>query len=225
MSSLRLSLGSLLLAAFTSSACAAPKAPAITPAQPVAITEPAKPAIDRAALRAKLAERRTLVVDRFLAYREARVYPINNLPGGGTRHVWLDDFGHLCAAATLISQDWGRDAAINVGKDNRELKLAGVHSGPVADWILTSGLTHHEIVAIQVPGSEIMAPRIQRNPEAERMYTIYVDVERQLTNLADESLDEATDALMKRPELARDLLGGKIASAGKYAVPAVALKQ
>src|SRR5687767_11129582 len=72
-------------------------------------------AIDRAAVRAKLAERRETTVKSFLAYRDARVYPINQLPGGGFRHVWIDRDGNLCAAATLISKDWGRDATIRVG--------------------------------------------------------------------------------------------------------------
>ena len=175
---------------------------------------------ERAVLRAKLAARREQVVERFLAYRDGRVYPVNNLPGGGKRHVWLDDYGNLCAAATLISGDWGREVAIRVGQSNREIKLAEVKTGPVADWILTSGLTHHEIVAIQLPGDNIEIGLPQQPPqEIERMYQIYVDVERQLRGLWDESLDEAVDALMKRPELAKALLHDRIASPGPFAQP------
>ena len=212
MSRLRFAIASLLLS--TAVGCAAANAgAAAAPRKPVAV-EPAKPAIDRAALRAKLAERRAITMSHFLAYRENRVYPLNNLPGGGMRHVWQDDAGNLCAAATLISYDWGVDSTANVGKENREVALAKVTRGPLADWILTSGLTHHEIVAIQVPGSDLFP--VQRDPEIERLYGIYTDVERQLTGLRDESLDAATDALMKRPELARELLAGHVASAGKY---------
>jgi hypothetical protein len=165
-------------------------------------------------VRAKLAARRAVVIERFLAYREGRVYPINNLPGGGTRHVWMDDWGNLCAAATLISLDWGRDAAIRVGATNRELRLADVKRGPVADWILTSGLTRHELVAIQLPGDDLMrrAPR----QENDRMYRTYVDVERQLRSLWNANLELAVDALMKRPDLARDLMNDKIAGPGAF---------
>jgi len=212
MNRIRLLVASLLL----SSAVGCAVAPThVAPARPVA-AEPAPAQIDRAALRAKLAERRTITMSHFLAYREARVYPVNTF--GGTRHVWQDVNGNLCAAATLISYDWGRASTENVGKENLQIALAKVTSGPLADWILTSGLTHHEIVAIQVPGSDLFPeqPEVKPDPENQRLYGIYLDVERQLTGLGDESLDAATDALMKRPDLARELLAGHVASAGKY---------
>lgn len=213
MSRLRFAIASLLLSSAVGCA-AATAGTGAAPMRPV-VVQPAKPAIDRAALRAKLAERRAITTSHFLAYREGRVYPVNNL--GGMRHIWQDTNGNLCAAATLISYDWGRPSTENVGKENLQIALAKVTSGPLADWILTSGLTHHEIVAIQLPGSD-MFPGVQPvpNPEVERLYGMYIDVERQLTSLYDESLDAATDALMKRPELARELLAGHVASAGKY---------
>jgi hypothetical protein len=207
---------------FASILLAAGVAGAATPSS----TERSKPVsaetqikLDRAQVRAKLAERRAVVVERFLAYRNARVYPVNNLPGGGRRHVWVDDWGNLCAAATLISQDWGHDAALRIGEKNREIKLASVKSGAVADWVLTSGLTHREIVAIQLPGDNMRERMMQQqlSAENERMFTIYNDVERQLRAVWQESLDTATDALMKRPELARELLAGRTASAGELA--------
>lgn len=209
MSRLRLVLGSLVLASALSG-CAMNAA--------TAGTKPAVPAdvsIDRAALRSKLAKRRAAVIERFLVYREGRVYPINNLPGGGKRHVWVDDWGSLCAAATMISADWGRDAVVRAGASDREIALAKVQSGPLLDWILTSGLTHHEIVAIQLPGDNIV---IERNPETERMYQIYVDVERQLRTLDSKNLELAVDALMKRPDLARELMNDRVAGPGKFGV-------
>jgi len=213
MTNLRNLLASLFIAS-SLAACAA--GPTTHFQKPV----PGYTQIDRAAVRAKLAARRQLVVSRFLAYREGRVYPVNNLPGGGLRHVWLDDYGNLCAAATLISADWGREVAIRVGASNREIKLADVKTGPVADWILTSGLTHHEIVAIQLPGDDVTrGMQIQPVEEIERMYNIYVDVERQLRGLWDESLEQAVDALMKRPELAREMLNDRIAGPGPFALP------
>ena len=209
MNRLRLTIASLLFASVAATGCVTSATAGSTRA-PVT-----QQAIDRAALRAKLAERRDLTIERFLAYREARVYPINDLRGSGMRHQWIDAQGHLCAAATLLSLDWGREATLLAGKKDNGIKLANVTKGPIADWILTSGLTHHEIVAIQVPGSD-MFPAPQ---ESDRMYQIYVDVERQLSGLRNEALDEATDALMKRPELAREVLDGKVAGPGPYAVP------
>lgn len=225
MKSLRFLLASLVFAG----ACTAGTATS-THTTPTKVIEP-KPVVqlDRAAVRAKLAERRQLVFERFLAYRNARVYPINNLPGGGLRHVWLDDWGNLCAAATLISKDWGREASIEVGKANREIKLADVKSGPVADWILTSGLTHAELVAIQLPGDDLSGRMpgqpVEPDPrvvETNRMFGVYVDVERQIRGLWEENLDLATDRLMKRPDLAREILADRFAGPGIYAQEPVA---
>ena len=171
--------------------------------------------LDRAAVRAKLEARRKEVIERFLAYREARVYPWNRAPGA--QHLWFDDMGNLCAAATLISYDWGRESTMKVGETNRGIQLARVKKGELADWILTSGLTHHEIVAIQVPPmGDMEDPR--RRGETDRLYAMYTDVERQLTTLNDENLDLATDALMKRPDLARALLAGNLPGPGRYKV-------
>lgn len=210
MPRLRLCLASFLLAA-GASACA-PNLQQQKPAPIAAHTQ-----IDRAALRAKLAARREQLVERFLAYREARVYPINYL-GGGFRHVWLDENGNLCAAATLVSKDWGRDAAIRAGAANPEIKIADVKSGPLADWVLTTGLTHAELVAIQVPGfnEQWNREQQQRQVEVNRLYGIYIDVERQMRSLWDENLDLATDALMKHPDLARGVLSDRMAGPGVY---------
>jgi len=169
--------------------------------------------LDRAAVRAKLAERRAATFANFLAYRDARVYPVNQLPGGGFRHVWIDGNGNLCAAATLISKDWGRDAAIRVGKTDVEIKLADVRSGPVLEWMLTSGMTRAELVAIQLPGDTFMPD--ERDQEINRMYSIYLDVERQIRSLDPINLDLAVDQLLEHPELARRLLDGTLAGPGK----------
>jgi hypothetical protein len=219
MSRLRLCLASLLFASAVSAGCTSTAQLAPKPVPGVPQTQ-----IDRAAVRAKLAARRQQSYERFLAYRDAMVYPINALPGGGFRHVWVDDLGNLCAAATLISGDWGRDASAAIGLENLEIKIADVRSGPINDWLLMSGLTHHEVVAIQVPGwngqggGEIFIDD-GRSQEITRLYQIYVDVERQLTSMWDESLEDATDALMRRPDLARELLRDRVAGPGRFAQP------
>jgi hypothetical protein len=175
--------------------------------------------IDRAKLRAALAARRAENVQRFLAYRDARVYPVNTYDPG-QQHVWLDSFGNLCAAATIISGDWGRDVTARVALEDNFIALAGVTDGPLLDWILTSGLTHHEIVAIQEPGwFDDRQDAREREAEIERLYAIYVSVERQLATMQDASLDDATDALVARPDLARALLGGVAAGPGRFAEP------
>ncbi len=205
----------VVFASLAVTACTAlrPPAPATTPAAPTA------PALDRAAVRAALAARRDVTVRRFLAYREARVYPKNDFIDGPA-HIWRDRAGHLCAAATMISGDWGREATARVADENTFLRLADVHDGPLFDWVLTSGLTHHEVVAIQ--GAANFEPlEVERTQETRRLYVLYMDVERQLVQLRDESLDEATDALMQHPALAQKVLAGSSAGPGKYAWPIV----
>jgi hypothetical protein len=172
-------------------------------------------AIDRAKLRSALAARRQVAVDRFLAYRDGRVYPKNSyMPG--LQHVWLDEEGNLCAAATLISADWGYDRAAAIAQQDNFIRLADVKDGALHDWMLTSGLTKHEIVAIQEPMAfrgpvepSVDDPQIAM--EIERLHGVYTSVDRQLHQLWDESLEEAVDALMSHPELAKKLLAGEIA--------------
>lgn len=207
MTRLKLALASLALSL---GACAVSTAHA---KDPVAVVHN-QTQIDRAALRAKLAARRADTFKNFLAYRDAMVYPVNELPGGGFRHVWIDRSGNLCAAATLISKDWGVEAATRVGKVDVEIKLANVKSGPVLDWMLTSGMTRSELVAIQLPGDDFtISPR---EVEINRMYSIYLDVERQVRSLDDQNLELAVDELMKHPALARQLLDGKVAGPGHF---------
>ena len=194
----------LVLAGSLAAGCAGRPSTVVDAGAPIA--RPAPAPIDRAAVRAALAERRAITFQRFLAYREARVYPYN--PGPGTAHLWIDGEGHLCAAATIISGDWGRDATVAAAEGNVGLRLSDVKAGRLNDWMLTSGLAHHELVAIQVPGWD-PGPQPepdQRQQEIVRLYQTYVDVERQLTNLWDEDLEQATDALLARPALARAFL-------------------
>jgi hypothetical protein len=201
-------------------ACSTTPAPSAREPAPAPQVSPA-PSIDRGMVRAHLWERRQLAIARFLQYRDARVYPVNTF-APGLAHVWRDADGRLCAAATLVAADWGRDAAGRVADVDNFLELADVHDGPLMDWMLTSGLTQHEIVAIQEPMMREPTPAEPKLAQAEldRLYAIYTSVERQLRDLADESLEQATDALMKRPDLARALLRGETPSAGAFATPA-----
>jgi hypothetical protein len=212
MSRLRLFVSSLLISASLAGAATAKTTVAPMPPGDSAIVQ-----IDRAQVRARLAERRKVVVERFLKYREARVYPWNNSFMPMPQHLWFDSLGNLCAAATLISYDWGRESTKKVGEKDRGIALAKVKTGDLMDWILTSGLTHHEIVAIQAPAIGVDNEEL-RMMEIERLYALYTDVERQLTTLSDDNLDLATDALMKRPDLARKLLAGNLPGPGKYRV-------
>lgn len=214
MSKIRLALASLLLA---SSLGACVSSSAVVPVKPIP-TNKDPMVVDRAKLRAKLAERREVNFGRFLAYREGRIYPRAATPG--TQHIWFDASGNLCAAATVISGDWGVEPTKQIGAKNLAMRIADVKSGVLADWILMSGLTKYELVAIQAPmvypDPQPEYPITMEDPEITRLYTLYTDVERQLRSLWDANLDAATDALMKRPDLARELMNDRVASPGGF---------
>jgi len=203
----------LAVAATLAAAACSTRAPAspttLGPRAPVAITKAEK--IDRAALRARLGERRAEMFQRFLAYRETKQYPLP--PGPGRQHIWIDARGYLCAAATMISADWGRDATIAAVDGQLDLRLADVRTGAIADWMLTSGLTQHELVAIQVPGFEYTPEPEATTPEVAIMYPLYVEVERQIQSQWEANLDLAVDQLMAKPALARAFLASKLPTA------------
>jgi hypothetical protein len=208
-------LGVLSIASLGGCASSQPSSTAIT----APIVTPA-PSLDRVQVRAALATRRAETMKRFVAFREARVYPMNTATDTAL-HIWVDPYGTLCAAATLVSLDWGVPASQAIGAENNAIDLADVHDGAIADWILTTGLTQGEVVAIQRPAPprprEPDAAEVARTAEIERRYQLWVAVEHQLTASWEASLDAATDALIARPALARQLLGGVAAGPGRYA--------
>jgi hypothetical protein len=177
---------------------------------------------DTAALRAALVKQRATNLKRFEEYRQKRVYPHNTYQPG-MLNVWKDQDGHLCAIATLV-HDSGRDDLVDaIASDQNFVKLADVTSGPIADWILTSGLTQEEAVMIQQPSEadvewmeaeqarqeRILKRKLAR--EDRRLNKSYVAVERALEEprIADAGLDVAVARLAARPELAAALLAGQ----------------
>ena len=187
--------------------------------------EPAARAVrlDRAAIRAKLAKNRAANLARFRVYQRKGVFP-NNTYTDGKLNVWRDAFGNLCAAATIIQLS-GNDALVQqTGEQNNFIRLADVTDGPLLDWILTSGLTQDEIVAIQEPMMGVRdrvpephdlepAPILAvdgrlRRIEDRRLIRTYRHVDRQIVKHRNRSLDAATDRLLAHPDLAQQFLAG-----------------
>jgi hypothetical protein len=163
--------------------------------------------IDRARLRAAMAARRATNLDRFLAYRDRRSYPRNNVRAGFL-NVWRDEDGHLCAAATIINAS-DPSLVARVARERNNIKLADVTGGPLLDWILTSGFTHAEIVAIQEPFFGPVEQPVVEDPrvtEDNRLYRRYSEVAAMIAAQDEASLDEIVDALMARPALAAEVL-------------------
>jgi hypothetical protein len=178
----------------------------------VAVAEDATNQLDTDALRAALVKQRAVNLKRFDEYRRKRVYPHNNY-APGQLNVWKDYDGHLCAIATLVHRSGNDDLVDATANDRNFVKLADVTSGPLVDWILTSGLTQEEAVMIQQPTEEEVEAEEQDRLRAirredRRLAKNYIAVERALKEprIADAGLDVAVARLVARPELAAQLL-------------------
>lgn len=149
--------------------------------------------VDRAAVRAKLLEQRATNVARFRAYVQRGVFPSNTYRDGKL-NVWIDEASNLCAAATMISDSGLGDLVMRVGQRTNFIRLRDVSRGPLMDWMLMSGLTQAEIVAIQEPGFNVQ----QRDPDS-TMGPIVVDAElRAAENLRLERRYQQVDAMIER---------------------------
>jgi hypothetical protein len=96
---------------------------------------------------AELAARRAHAIQALHAYREAGVYPTDE--SGAPLSVFRDAKGVRCPMAELI-HDSGRDDLVDeVAKTANNVRLADVHTGPLFDWMLHSGLTLDEIAMVQ----------------------------------------------------------------------------
>jgi hypothetical protein len=176
--------------------------------------------LSRANVRAALARARAANLAAFRVYQKKGVFPSNTYQPGKL-NVWLDEFGHLCAAATIIKMS-GKDALVDqVAEQNNFIRLADVKQGPVMDWILTSGFTQAEIAMIQEPFmrvtdepvAEPSAPMLVdaklRKQEDARLRATYKKVDATIVKAQRKSLDAATDRLMKNPKLAWQLLAAQ----------------
>ncbi len=174
----------------------------------------------RAVVKKILASRRAKNVNAFRTYARRGVYPHNYI-NNGSLNVWIDGDGHMCAAATMIWKSGAKALVRQTKQDNNFIRLADVTDGALLDWILTSGLTHSEVIEIQAPmvgapnrGIEFPEPgtedwRIANDRALRAGYEVTLE------NLAanrDASLESALDALDLRPDLVTKLLAQTKAS-------------
>ncbi len=191
------------------------------PAQPVAHNDPVvapapepdpAPAVDLVAVRDALAARRQVNLDRLLAYANAGVFPLNR-HSDGPLNVMIDEDGHICAAANLIALDGHEDLVRAMAAKNNFVVLRDVHSGPIYDWMMTSGFTQEEIAMIQEPYMPIVeepAPEPNQPPviaqdwatkERARLQGVLRGVHSVLVANSDKSLGLAMQRLEAQPAL------------------------
>jgi hypothetical protein len=138
----------------------------------------------------------------------------------GALNVWRDPAGNFCAAATIIRAS-GQTALVDqIAEDDNFIRLATVTSGPMLDWILTSGLTQAELALIQRPFRPVTGrPSVEspttvainpsmRDKEDARLAKLYTQIEATLRKNQKKSLDAAVAHLMRRPLLAWQLVHG-----------------
>lgn len=175
----------------------------------------------RARLKRVLASRRTKNIAAFRAYATRGVYP-HNFVRDGALNVWIDEEGHMCAAATMIFRSGARSLVQRIGREDNYIHLADVSTGPVMDWILTSGLTQDEVATIQEPFMRVPEPQPMPEPqpivvapvrmpsprvaEDQRLKARYREVLALLASQQASSLDAAIDRLATRPDLIAGLL-------------------
>jgi len=94
----------------------------------------------------ELAVHRAQLISWLHDYRVRGIYPSD-----GTRpiSVFVDARGVRCPMAEMIHLSGRDDLVEAVHRDNNALRLADVHSGPLYDWMLGSGLTQEEVVLVQ----------------------------------------------------------------------------
>ena len=156
----------------------------------------------RADVRAALAKRRAHNLAAFHAYWTGGVYPHNSYRVGPL-NVWRDENGHFCAAATMIDKDGQHELAETTAAANNNLRLLDVTTGPLLDWMLTSGLTIEDIDRIQAPA--VMPAPIDAQTlaiEDAKLKKGYIATEAYLKKHAAEDLEIATTRLMEHPDLA-----------------------
>ena len=184
---------------------------------PPGVVAPAR-TLDRDSVRAALVVQRAKNLAAFRAYQKAGVFP-NNVVADRKLNVWRDERNHLCAAATIINMSGQTELVNRVAEQNNYIKLGDVTTGPLMDWILTSGFTQDEIAAIQEPympiAQKLPRPRREdprvvdarlRAAETARLAKRYTEVDAMVVKNQKASIEAAVTRLMKHQQLAWTLI-------------------
>lgn len=218
----RIALAFSFVAGLSSFAVAAPSFAQPPPSMPVSMQSDAammRVPATRAEVRAMLIQNRAANLARFHAYQQKGSFP-SNVYTASALNVWRDPDGKFCAAATIIRAS-GQTALVDqIAEDDNFIRLGTVTSGPMMDWILMSGLTQAELALIQRPFMPVAGrPSVDdpmtvavnpsmRAKEDARLAKLYTQIEATLVKNQKRSLDAAVDRLMKRPQLAWQLVHG-----------------
>lgn len=149
----------------------------------------------RSDVRAALARRRALQLQRLRAYRDRGVFPRNRV-SDDVINVFRDENGLLCAVANLVFLDGDLELVASTAKENNYVKMATLKKGALFNWILASGFTIEEIGAIQLPDSPVVDDFDWEQRENARIIAHINAVSAQMIKDTEASLDAATDRLI-----------------------------
>lgn len=108
----------------------------------------------RAALRAHLAHRRAVQIERLRAYARRGQFPINaDTPG--LQSQLLDADGKPCAMAHLAIEDGHRAEIERLAATDNAFQFGTLTDGVLHDWMLGSGLTLEEAAFVQAPDFQV----------------------------------------------------------------------
>jgi hypothetical protein len=150
-------------------------------------------------LERSLRDERSRALDRLHDYAIAGRFP-RNLDSEGYAHEFLDADGVPCAVANLIWQSGHEDLVRSTAASRNDVVLSDVTTGPLADWILTSGLTREEVAFIQAPAPPMprSAPVDEQVAARSQLRARLLAVESVLRGDTDASIQLATERLGDR---------------------------
>lgn len=160
-------------------------------------------------LRTELGSRRAQAIGFVHDYRQAARFPTDDR--GMPLSVFMDNHGVRCPMAEIMFLTGHSDLVMAVVGKANDLRLADVHSGPLYDWMLHSGLTRNEIIMVQglLSPSEMMlnveAPRdpvMAKSDVVERLEA----AEKLLRDSTEDSLRDAVAALAMPYEAKGDIV-------------------
>ena len=140
--------------------------------------------------RSVLAQRRAAAIQRLHDYGVAGEFPTDaaRMPLA----VFRDDHGRRCPMSELIFASGHAALVDRVVRENNQLRLADVDEGPVLEWILGSGLTQEETIAIQ--GLMEITPAVTPEPDtARRQAAARVEIQRRIAE-RERQLQAGTEA-------------------------------
>jgi hypothetical protein len=104
---------------------------------------------DRAAWRKRLLIARYVQLQRLTVYRERGLFPINESQALEQVPIFVDRHDTACAVGHLMRRSGWAAAVASIVASHNYVYVPDVDRGPIADWILTSGLTLEEAALIQ----------------------------------------------------------------------------